>query len=314
MLGSTASTRATSSNEAYFRCVIYLLTSILLSTGIFVLFQMFKRWEVHTFQAIVINYGVAAAMGWVLADGVSLFQDVQRESWVWIALIMGLLFIYLFQLIARATQEIGLTVTSIASKLSMVLPVALFLAFDPLDELTVPKGIAIALAVPAIVLSSWKGNQGISASGASRWIIPMIIFLGSGLIDLMFAAYSGEGYMQSTAHRYLFASLPLTTACMAGLGWVAYRRKPLFPDRTTVGAGVLLGVINFGSLYFLLETYDKVNLARSGVMPLNNLGVILASAAASVGLLSERLNAKNKLGLAMGSTVVALLLWEALGS
>lgn len=275
---------------------------------------MFKRWEVHTFQAIVINYGVAAAMGWVLADGVSLFQDVQRESWVWVALAMGLLFIYLFQLIARATQEIGLTVTSIASKLSMVLPVALFLAFDPLDKLTAPKGIAIALAVPAIVLSSWKGNQGNSASGASRWIIPMIIFLGSGMIDLMFAAYSGEGYMQSTSHRYLFASLPLTTACMAGLGWVAYRRKPLFPDRTTVGAGVLLGVINFGSLYFLLETYDKVNLARSGVMPLNNLGVILASAAASVGLLSERLNAKNKLGLAMGSAVVALLLWEALGS
>ena len=92
ILGSTASTRATSSNEAYFRCVIYLLTSILLSTGIFVLFQMFKRWEVHTFQAIVINYGVAAVMGWVLADGMSLFQDVQRESWVWVALIMGLLF------------------------------------------------------------------------------------------------------------------------------------------------------------------------------------------------------------------------------
>ena len=51
-----------------------------------------------------------------------------------------------------------------------------------------------------------------------------------------------------------------------------------------------LGIINFGSLYFLLETYDKINLARSGVMPVNNLGVILLSAAASVAFLGERLN------------------------
>lgn len=293
--------------------MIYLSISVLLSTGIFVLFQLFKRWEVHTFQAIVINYGVAATMGWALADGPALFAEVQNEPWVWIALGMGLLFIYLFQLIARATQEIGLTVTSIASKLSMVLPVALFLVFDPLDVLNVQKGAAIALAIPAIVLSSWKDNDHSASPQASQWMIPLVIFLGSGMIDLMFAAYSGEQYMHTASHRYLFASLPLTTACIAGLGWLVYSGQALLLDRKTIGAGVLLGIINFGSLYFLLETYDKVNLSRSGVMPLNNLGVILVSAGASVWLLNERLNHKNKIGLSMGTAVVALLLWEALG-
>ena len=292
--------------------MIYLLISIALSTGIFVLFQRFQYWEVHTLQAIVLNYGVAAALGWVLCGGPVLFARVQSEPWVWVALGMGLLFIYLFQLIARTTQTLGLTVTSIASKLSMVLPVALFLAFDPQDALTWKKGLAIALAIPAIVLASWKKEEQTVQQGAARWVVPLVIFVGSGCIDLMFAAYSGEAHMQSVEHRYLFASLPLTTACFAGVVWLAASSQLRAPSRNTFLAGVGLGIINFGALYFLLETYDKINLARSGVMPVNNLGVILLSAAASVVFLGERLNHRNRAGLALGALVILLLLWESL--
>ena len=294
--------------------MIYLLISIALSTGIFVLFQRFEHWGVHTLQAIVLNYGVAAALGWVLCGGAALFTSVQSEPWVWVALGMGLLFIYLFQLIARTTQTLGLTVTSIASKLSMVLPVAIFLAFDPLDALTWKKGLAIALAIPAIVLASWKEEERSVQQGAVRWVVPMVIFVGSGCIDLMFAAYSGEAHMQSVEHRYLFASLPLTTACIAGIAWLAVTGQLRIPSKNTLLAGIGLGIINFGSLYFLLETYDKINLARSGVMPVNNLGVILLSAAASVAFLDERLNQRNRAGLALGALVISLLLWETLKS
>ena len=294
--------------------MIYLLTSIALSTGIFVLFQRFEHRGVHTLQAIVLNYGVAAALGWVLCGGTAMFTSVQSEPWVWVALGMGLLFIYLFQLIARTTQTMGLTVTSIASKLSMVLPVALFLAFDPLDALSWKKGLAIALAIPAIVLASWKEEERSVQQGAARWVVPLVIFVGSGCIDLMFAAYSGETHMQSVEHRYLFASLPLTTACIAGVTWIAVTGQLRIPSRNTLLAGVGLGIINFGSLYFLLETYDKINLARSGVMPVNNLGVILLSAAASVAFLGERLNRRNRVGLALGALVISLLLWETLNS
>ena len=294
--------------------MIYLLSSIALSTGIFVLFQLFKKWQVNTLQAIVINYGVAAALGGALSGGAPLFQSVQGEPWVIVALAMGLVFIYLFQLIARATQEIGITVTTIASKLSMVLPVALFLVFDPDDSLNGTKALAIGLAVPAIVLSSWKDETDPHEASRKRWMVPLVIFFGSGLIDLMFAGYSGPEWMQTPQHRYLFASLPLATACIAGVLWLMVSRQLSMPSRRTLVCGLALGIINFGSLYFLLETYDKVNLARSGVMPLNNLGVIVFSAAASVWLLGERLNVKNKIGLALGAAVIVLLLWESIAS
>ena len=85
----------------------------------------------------------------------------------------GLAFIYLFQLIARTTQTLGLTVTSIASKLSMVLPVALFLAFDPLDALTGKKAWPLHSPSPP---SSWllgkRKNDRCSKAqcvGSCRW-------------------------------------------------------------------------------------------------------------------------------------------------
>ena len=289
------------------------MTSVGLSAAIFLLFQLFGRWDVRTFPAIVINYGVAASIGWILAGGSETFAEVHEQTWVPLALVMGLLFIYLFQLIARSTQEIGVTVTSIAAKLSMVIPVAIFLLFDAQDELTVQKGIAIALSVPAIMLASWKPGE---SRHVSNWTIPLIIFIGSGMIDLMFAGYSGPEHMTRVELRYLFASLPLITAFFAGLIWHARASRihgtGFMPGGRTWAAGVSLGAINFGSLYFLLETYDKVGIDRSAVMPVNNLAIILLSSGLSVAFLQERLVSRNYLGLLLGASAIALLLWDAI--
>jgi len=291
--------------------VLYLITSILLSTGIFVLFQRFQHWGVHTFQAIVINYGVAALLGWNLAGGWNQFKTVWPAQWVIIALLMGGLFIYLFQLIAKSTQSIGVTVTSIAAKLSMVIPVALFLLFDPSDSLTWQKGMAISLSIPAIILTSWKPEQ---RGKQRKWLIPLIIFIGSGMIDLMFAGFSGSNFMTSVNDRYLFASLPLITAFICGMVWWLIKSGKSsmnwFPNASTIASGLTLGVINFGSLYFLLETYDKVSIDRSAVMPINNLGIILASSACSLAILKESLFRRNYIGLILGMLSILLLLWS----
>ena len=119
----------------------YLIISISLSTGIFLLFQAFKLWNIDSLKAIVINYGVAGSLGWWLAGGTDTFRRAWESDprWVGTGLAAGGLFIYLFQLIARSAQENGITVTSISAKLSMVIPVAIFLLFDPGDPVTVQK-------------------------------------------------------------------------------------------------------------------------------------------------------------------------------
>ena len=71
-----------------------------------------------------------------------------------------------------------------------------------------------------------------------------------------------------------------------------------------------MGVVNFGSLYFLLETYDKVNLDKSAIMPINNLGIIIASAVFSLFIFREKLYRRNLVGLLLGGTAIALLYAE----
>ena len=293
--------------------ITYLIISISLSTGIFLLFQAFKSWNIDSFKAIVINYGVAGSLGWWLAGGTDTFRRAWESDprWVGTGLAAGGLFIYLFQLIARSAQENGITVTSISAKLSMVIPVAIFLLFDPGDPVTVQKIAAIGLSIPAIVLSSWKPEQ---TNNEKNWLIPMVIFVGSGMIDFMFAAFSSPQFMKEIAFRLLFPSLPLSTAFAIGLTWliiIRNREQPaLYRSKNTWLGGIFLGVINFGSLYFLLETYDKVSLDKSAIMPINNLGIIIASAVLSLLLFSEKLNMRNIIGLALGAGAIALLYAE----
>jgi uncharacterized membrane protein len=286
--------------------LFYLFISISLSTGIFLLFQAFKLWNIDSFKAIVINYGVAGSLGWLLAGGADTFQRAWESDPRWVG--TGMAAGDLFQLIARSAQENGITVTSISAKLSMVIPVAIFLLFDPGDTVTVKKMAAIGLSIPAIVLSSWKPEQ---TKKEKNWLIPMVIFVGSGMIDLMFAAFSGPEFMKEVSFRLLFPSLPLSTAFAIGLTCLIIIRnreqQASYHSKNTWLGGIFLGMINFGSLYFLLETYDKVSLDKSAIMPINNLGIIIASAVFSLLLFSEKLNMRNIIGLALGASAIALL-------
>lgn len=291
--------------------MIYLLLCIACSAGIFLLFRAFTSWGAHTLQAIVINYGVAALLGWTLSGGFSTLKMAWGTPWVNTAMAVGILFIYLFHLIARSTQELGVTVTSIAAKLSMVIPVAVFLIFDPTDEPALTKLLAVGLAVPAVVLSSWKNEK---QTSNRSWIIPLIIFLGGGLIDLMFGWYSGPEHMTRIEFRYLFATIPFSVAFIIGLGMLLRAKLRPVPPHTdhnrtiTWIGGVILGVINFGSLYLLLEAFDKLPLDRSAIMPIANLGIVLVSSLMAIYAFKEKLSTTNWMGLLIGALSIGMLL------
>lgn len=297
--------------------MIYLLLSIGSSTGIFLIFRLFRLWGADTLKAIVINYGVAAAIGWTLAGGWDTLEAAWGSPWTKAAGLAGLLFIYLFHLIAKSTQILGITVTSIAAKLSMVIPVAVFLFFDPADEPEIMKLAAIAMAIPAVVLSSWNQD---AQKPPSSIQMPLIIFFGGGLIDLMFGWYSGPQHMSRIEFRYVFATIPFTIAFVIGLIWLTVRylttQKPapshaLLQRNTWVG-GIALGMVNFTSLYFLLETYDKLSLDRSAIMPITNLGIVLFSSLMAALLFKEKLTRFNRWGLLLGVLSIGLLMTQGL--
>lgn len=293
--------------------MISLLLSIASFVGIFVLFKTFGRIGASTFETLLVNYIVAGTLGWTLVGGPEAFTSHMHETWPWVALVVGLAFLPFFYIIARSTQTLGIATTSVATKLSMMIPVAVFLIADPEDGLTWQKGIAMALSIPAVILSSARDGERIDFSTLR---LPFLIFFGSGMIDLMFGWFSGEEHMSHVTDQYLFATLPFTVAGLSGLVFGLATKKQR-ESGTTVGAtllaGTALGLVNFASLYFLLRAYadlplDVDAIQRSAITPLNNLGVVVVSALAAAVFFREPLNRRNYLGLGLGAAAIGLLL------
>ncbi|HKJ48124.1 MAG TPA: EamA family transporter, partial [Christiangramia sp.] len=193
--------------------MIYLLLSVLSSTIIFVVFRLYKKYDVNTLQAIIVNYFVACTVGFFgYIDG-SDFTHVPNESWFPGALMLGFLFIAVFNLAAITTQKSGLSVVAVATKMSVAIPVlcGIFLYNESTGIL---KILGILLALVAVYLTSIKTKEGISIK-SKNLIFPLLVFMGSGLIDTSLK-YLETTYVSKTDVG-LFSSSIFATAGSIGI-------------------------------------------------------------------------------------------------
>src|SRR5687768_7877135 len=111
--------------------MILLLFSIVTNAALYLIFKWFEKTGVRTFPAIVINYLTAFTIGVFQVDDLERALTTALEFPVWSAggLSLGVIFISVFYLAALTAQRVGVSVTTIASKMSMVLVMLLFVAF-----------------------------------------------------------------------------------------------------------------------------------------------------------------------------------------
>ena len=123
--------------------MIYLVLSILSATGIFLIFKILGQKNLPAFPAIIINYLTASTLGFLInADRIRL-SAILDAPWVPISVIIGILFIVFFFVIARSSNEAGISITTVASKMSVVFPIAFSMFIDPTDTLTWLKASAV---------------------------------------------------------------------------------------------------------------------------------------------------------------------------
>ena len=139
----------------------FLILSILMNVGIFTAFRLYPRYGIDTFQAIVINYVVCVITGVIFVGNVTSFQSITfTEPWLVISLFLGGVFVVGFYLTAITTQRFSMTVSSVASKISMAIPVlfALFI-FDIESKIfDVWNFLGLFMALAAIYLTSFKSK------------------------------------------------------------------------------------------------------------------------------------------------------------
>lgn len=292
--------------------MIYLLAVILLNTYLSVLFKLFPRFRVDTLQAIVVNYWVCVITGSIALGYFPVSAASLSRPWFPWALLMGICFISIFNLIGYCTRHHGITATTIANKLSLVIP-ALFSMFFYHETQGWPvKCIGIALALPAVYLATQANGEDSGDRHASfAWLV--LLFFGSGFLDTL-VNYVQDAHLQTPAEQAVYTIHVFMTAAVAGLILVtvlAMRGKIKLHPRNLL-AGVLLGVPNYFSIYLLIRLLNSRFLQSSAAIPVSNTGVVVASSLAAILLFRERAGPRRWLGLVLAVAAIFLMAFNDL--
>lgn len=284
--------------------MIFLLLSILSSTTIYVVFKFYPKFQINTLHAIVINYFVAATCGIILQSHKVNLVETLQFSWFPFALILGVLFISVFNLMGITAQRSGLSVVSVASKMSVIIPIIFGIIYYN-ESLGVFKLIGIILALVAVYLVSIKSENGLKIK-TSNLIFPLLVFLGSGIIDTTVKYLEGEYVGEDDIP--IFSATIYTMSALIGvliLTFQYFQSRFKFELKNILG-GMALGIPNFFSIYFLVLAFRNGIFESSGVFTINNVSVVMISTILGILLFKEKILIKNWLGIALA--IVGILL------
>jgi len=288
--------------------MLFLILSIVTTAALFVQFKLFSRFQVDTFQAIVVNYGVCVLVGSLVYGKIDWLQDIiSGKPWVLAAFVVGTCFVFVFLLTGLSIQWIGMQVTTLAGKMALVVPVlASVWLFGNAGKMGYLGIVGIALALGAVWLSSWKPAAG-KVGGWLGFSFPLLVFAGMGFTDT-FVNYTNAFWMEH-GKEDSFSLIVFLAAFVIGLSISFVRHlsnRKILSVQSFVG-GIGLGIPNYFSLYFLLLALKAFNNNGSFVFPVANLGVILLTTLFAATIFKEKLYAINWFGLVLAVVSLWLL-------
>ena len=271
--------------------MVYLLLSILSSTVIAITFKLQDRLGIKLFPIIVINYLVATLMGFSVLQVNWTVGQVITRPWVLTAFLVGIMLIIGFFVIGLSIQRAGISATIVASKMSVVIPILFsIIAFHEL--VTSLKVIGLVLAIAGIVLTVYPAGK---QSQRGQLLLPLLLFLILGVIDSLVKLGQTQVEEQFVP---LFTALSFGMSAIIGLG-ISLVRKTLseLMQWREIVAGIILGLANWGSMYFMMQALGKSGLDSSVVFGINNIGVISLSVILAFIFFRESLRTINWIGI-----------------
>ncbi len=285
--------------------MFYLIATILLNTVLSVIFKLMPRYKVDVLQAIVVNYWVCVVTGSLFIGHFPINSTGVQEPWFPWALLTGACFITIFNLIGFRTRVDGITTTTIANKLSLVIPVLLAIVFY--NEKAGLLNIAgIVLAFPAVYLTSRVKEDKTNKAPSLGWLA--LLFIGSGLLDAL-VNYVQHTQLLTSEAQSLFTIYTFAAAGCIGIVLVAVLviLKRIQLNIQSVVAGICLGVPNYFSIYYFIRLLHSGFLHSSAAIPVNNIGILVSSAVAALLLFRERITWLRFIGLVLSVTAILLI-------
>jgi drug/metabolite transporter (DMT)-like permease len=286
--------------------MIYLVLTILCTSALFILFRLYSNLKIHLFQTIVWNYIICSITGFIhqyeLLNKALYSKHIDT---VIAASMLGSCFLPSFFLMGISTQRAGLTPTTMANKLSMIIPAG-FAIIAGLAPFTWLQLLAFVLGILAVFIVTQK-NTSVADAPKSNPYLPWFVFIAAGLLDV--AILFVNSHIASAESIGLFSIHTFAAAASWGiisLTILLLLKKEHFQWKAIL-SGIALGIPNYFSVYYLLKTLNHFHHDGSFVFPMLNLSIILFTAIISFIFFKEKFTMKLTIGLLLASSSILLL-------
>lgn len=305
--------------------MINLALAVACSVAIGMIFKHTGPQGLDRTALLTVNYAAAVGVAAILiGTGGRSIEGPLGFSPTLLALGMGTgaLLIAGFFLLAHATDVAGMSLAIGVMRVSVVIPfLASWLVWGEVPSAAQAVGMILAGVAFFLIAQKHRRPEPVivgtgtgAASGSVRdrpagvdWHafgVLALTFCMGGAVDLSMKAFE-EGF-GTTNSRVLFLLLAFGVAFLIGAVLVGARaiRRGHWPGRRTVVWGVVLGVVNYGSLEFILRAIAE--LPGPFVFPANNIAIMVLAAVLGVYLWDEHLSRINRIGI--GLAIVALVM------
>lgn len=305
--------------------MLFFLLAVVFTVMLYLIMRAYPRYQVDSFHAVVFNYYSCVLTGLVLTPDVRVFTQVQWTSeGTLLTMALGAMFVTAFVLIGLTAQKVSVTATSLAGNMSLVIPVlfGLFVFRNNNKEFTALNYLGLTLALVALALGAIQSSPktadatGISNTGQAPkqalWVFPVMTFFAAGTNNTLINFLSSKYY--PAGHTTVFMIIACLGAVVIGTSILLFRiiaNGHKLKLRSVVG-GLILGVPNFLSLYFLLLALAAFGNSAAYVFPIYNILTMLVSALAAWVLYRERLNMLNRWGLILAVVAIILISYQEL--
>jgi drug/metabolite transporter (DMT)-like permease len=193
-----------------------------------------------------------------------------------------------------SSQKNGMGKTSVAVKMSLALSAMAFVfLYD--ESITLLKIGGLLLTIVGIVMITRDKNE-VNSGNNSGWLL-VLIFFGSAGLDITLNVIK-----QKIANGYpdeLFTAFGFLAAGLIGIIWLIVqllRKKEQFKWRNVL-AGIILGIPNYFSIFFLVQAYEKTSWSDSTVLALMNSSIVALAAIIGMLIFKESKHVQKIIGL-----------------
>jgi len=277
----------------------YFILALFFSIGILIIFKAFEKYKVRNLQVIVISYGVSGALA--VSNSYSNNNNISQilgNNYI-IAIILGISFFIGFIFLSLSTQKLGLSITSIAVNISVIIPV-IVAAIIYNEKIYGYHLIGLLLAFPGFYLILKPSKQ-----KPFQWksiIFPLVLFFIGGLNNSLLRQAEVIGAMD---FPMAFLGILFSIAFAVSIIYTIVTKQEISLKVKEMGFGVLLGSFNFASTYFFLKSLN--HFPSSLYFSIYNLSFIAISAIVGLVIYKEKLSKTNLLGLIIAAIAVMMM-------